>query len=75
MGWKSQDQSINLVLTDQNMPRMDGLTLIKNLRGMPQYAKTPILMLTTESSDAMKAQACRRCDGLAGQAVRSAETD
>jgi two-component system chemotaxis response regulator CheY len=56
MGWKSQDQSINLVLTDQNMPRMDGLTLIKNLRGMPQYAKTPILMLTTESSDAMKAQ-------------------
>ncbi len=53
---KAKTKSINLVLTDQNMPRMDGLTLIKNLRGMPQYAKTPILMLTTESSDAMKAQ-------------------
>ncbi len=45
---------ISLVLTDQNMPVMDGLTLIKTLRGMPQFAKVPILMLTTESSDAMK---------------------
>jgi two-component system chemotaxis response regulator CheY len=33
---------------------MDGLTLIKSLRGLPQYRSTPILMLTTESSDAMK---------------------
>jgi two-component system chemotaxis response regulator CheY len=47
---------ITLVLTDQNMPRMDGITLIKSLRGMPQFATTPILMLTTESSDAMKSQ-------------------
>lgn len=53
---KAKSKSINLVLTDQNMPRMDGLTLIKNLRALPQYASTPILMLTTESSDAMKAQ-------------------
>lgn len=48
--------TINLVLTDQNMPVMDGLTLIKTLRGMSQFAATPILMLTTESSDAMKSQ-------------------
>jgi two-component system chemotaxis response regulator CheY len=53
---KARAGSVNLVLTDQNMPRMDGLTLVKSLRGMPQYASTPILMLTTESSDAMKAQ-------------------
>ena len=53
---KAKTQGFNLVLTDQNMPRMDGLTLIKNLRGLPQYKATPILMLTTESSDAMKAQ-------------------
>lgn len=46
--------AINLVLTDQNMPVMDGLTLIKTLRGLPQYMTVPILMLTTESSDAMK---------------------
>jgi two-component system, chemotaxis family, chemotaxis protein CheY len=48
--------AINLVLTDQNMPNMDGLTLIKTLRGLPQFVATPILMLTTESSDAMKTQ-------------------
>lgn len=53
---KAKSKSVNLVLTDQNMPRMDGLTLIKSLRAMPQYKGTPILMLTTESSDAMKAQ-------------------
>ena len=33
---KAKGKSFNLVLTDQNMPRMDGLTLIKNLRGLPQ---------------------------------------
>ena len=53
---KAKSRSVNLVLTDQNMQRMDGLTLIKNLRATPQYKATPILMLTTESSDAMKAQ-------------------
>jgi len=53
---KAKMRSANLILTDQNMPKMDGLTLIKTLRAMPQYRNTPILMLTTESSDAMKAQ-------------------
>jgi two-component system chemotaxis response regulator CheY len=53
---KAKTKGFNLVLTDQNMPRMDGLTLIKSLRGLAQYKATPILMLTTESSDAMKAQ-------------------
>ncbi len=47
---------ISLVLTDQNMPRIDGLTLIRTLRSQPKFAATPILMLTTESSDDMKAQ-------------------
>jgi len=53
---KAKAKSVNLVLTDQNMPRMDGLSLIKALRALPQYKTVPILMLTTESSDAMKAQ-------------------
>jgi len=53
---KAKTKTVNLVLTDQNMPRMDGLTLIKNLRALPSYKTVPILMLTTESSDAMKAQ-------------------
>jgi two-component system chemotaxis response regulator CheY len=53
---KAKSRPINLVLTDQNMPRMDGISLVKALRGLPQYRATPILMLTTESGDAMKAQ-------------------
>lgn len=53
---KAKANGVDLVLTDQNMPKMDGLTLIKTLRGLPQYKATPILMLTTESSDAMKTQ-------------------
>jgi two-component system chemotaxis response regulator CheY len=53
---KAKANSVNLVLTDQNMPKMDGLTLIKSLRTLPQYRSAPILMLTTESSDAMRAQ-------------------
>ena len=51
---KAKQQTVDLVLTDQNMPRMDGLTLIKLLRELPTYQKVPILMLTTESSDEMK---------------------
>jgi two-component system chemotaxis response regulator CheY len=53
---KAKGAAVNLVLTDQNMPKMDGVTLIRNLRGLPSYKSTPILVLTTESSDAMKAQ-------------------
>ncbi|MBL8472871.1 MAG: response regulator [Rhodocyclaceae bacterium] len=65
---KAKSKSVNLVLTDQNMPRMDGLTLIKSLRAMAQYKTTPILMLTTESSDAMKAQG--RTAGATGWLVK-----
>ena len=52
----AKSKSIDLFLTDQNMPRMDGLTLVKSLRELPQYKATPILMLTTESGDSMKSQ-------------------
>ena len=53
---KAKDPAISLVLTDQNMPQMDGMTMIKSIRGLPQHKSTPILVLTTENSDAMKAQ-------------------
>ncbi|MDO8413892.1 MAG: response regulator [Gallionellaceae bacterium] len=53
---KAKLNTVDVVLTDQNMPRMDGLTLIKNLRAMPAYSTVPILMLTTESGEAMKKQ-------------------
>ena len=51
---KAQTHSIDLVLTDQNMPNMDGLSLTRKLREHPKFKTTPILILTTESSDQMK---------------------
>ncbi len=51
---KAQTTRFDLVLTDQNMPNMDGLTLIRSLRTLPAYRSVPILMLTTESSTEMK---------------------
>lgn len=54
---KAKNQTVDLVLVDQTMPRMDGLALIKVLRGIASYQKVPILMLTTESSDEVKAKA------------------
>ncbi len=53
---KAQASPFDLVLTDQNMPNMDGLTLIRRLRAEPAYRSVPILMLTTESSPEMKAK-------------------
>lgn len=53
---KAKAKQVDLVLTDQNMPKMDGLSLIKALRALPGYKAAPILVLTTESSDAMKSQ-------------------
>ena len=51
---KARAQHVDLVLTDQNMPRMDGISLTKKLRENPKFKSTPILILTTESSDQMK---------------------
>ena len=48
--------SVDLVLTDVNMPRMDGITLVKELRALPSYRYTPMLVLTTESSQDKKMQ-------------------
>ena len=51
---KAGRQQFDLVLTDQNMPRMDGTSLTRKLRETSQYRSTPILILTTESGDDMK---------------------
>ena len=47
---KAKGKSVSMVLTDVNMPNMDGITLIRELRKLPNYKFTPMLMLTTESS-------------------------
>lgn len=48
--------AFDVVVTDLNMPVMDGIELVKNLRSLPNYKYTPILLLTTESSGDKKAQ-------------------
>lgn len=65
---KAANHNVSLVLTDINMPRVDGLALVKSLRGLPRYRTAPILMLTTESSDGMKAQG--RAAGATGWLVK-----
>lgn len=65
---KAKQQTVDLVLTDQNMPVMDGLTLIRSLRNLAHYKSVPILMLTTESSDEMKMQG--RAAGANGWLVK-----
>ena len=49
--------TVQLVITDVNMPNMDGLTLVKKLRGLPSYKHVPILVLTTEMDPAKKKEA------------------
>ena len=46
-----------LIITDLNMPVMDGLTMIRQLRAKPKHAGVPIVFLTTESDADIKAQA------------------
>lgn len=65
---KAEANTFDLVLTDQNMPKMDGLTLIRTLRATAKYKSVPILMLTTESSDEMKGQG--RAAGATGWLVK-----
>ena len=51
---KAESHNIDLVLADQNMPRLDGIGLTRRLREHPKFKTIPILILTTESSDQMK---------------------
>jgi two-component system chemotaxis response regulator CheY len=54
---KARSGAIDMVLTDLNMPIMDGLTLIRELRKLPAFKGIPIVFLTTESDAGMKQQA------------------
>jgi two-component system chemotaxis response regulator CheY len=47
---KLQTQRIGLVLSDINMPNMDGLELLAKLRGLADYKQVPVVMITTEGS-------------------------
>ncbi|WAJ29837.1 response regulator [Antarcticirhabdus aurantiaca] len=53
---KLETQSFSLVITDLNMPNLDGIGMIRKLRAMPKHAGVPVVMLTTESDEAKKAE-------------------
>lgn len=70
---KAKTGKVDLVLTDVNMPNMDGITLIKELRAMPNYKFTPILTLTTESGMDKKGEG--RTAGATGWLVKPFSPD
>ena len=51
---KLGEQKIHLMISDVNMPNMDGITLVKEVKKLPNYKFTPIIMLTTESQESKK---------------------
>lgn len=55
----AQGGKFDVVITDLNMPLMDGISLIRNLRTLANYKYTPLLLLTTESADDKKAEGKR----------------
>jgi two-component system chemotaxis response regulator CheY len=51
----AKKKQYDLIITDQKMPGdVDGLTVIRTLKSMPEYRNTPIVMLTMETTEAMK---------------------
>jgi two-component system chemotaxis response regulator CheY len=59
---KLTGQKIHLIISDVNMPNMDGITMVKAIKALPAYKFTPIVMLTTES------QAEKKLEGQAAGA-------
>jgi len=69
----AKKNKVNLVITDVNMPNMDGISLIKELRTLPDYKFTPILMLTTESAPEKKQEG--KAAGATGWLVKPFDPD
>jgi two-component system, chemotaxis family, chemotaxis protein CheY len=53
---KLTGQKVNLIISDVNMPNMDGISFVRELKTRPAYKFTPVMMLTTESQQEKKAQ-------------------
>lgn len=70
---KAQSAKADLVLTDVNMPNLDGIGLVKHLRGLPNYKFTPILLLTTESAPEKKQEG--KAAGATGWLVKPFNPD
>ncbi len=70
---KAKTKKFDLVVTDVNMPNKDGITLIKDLRALPDYKFIPMLMLTTESGSDKKMQG--KAAGATGWIVKPFNPD
>lgn len=53
---KLDGKKIHLIISDVNMPNMDGITFLKAAKQLPAYKFTPVIMLTTEAGDSKKAE-------------------
>lgn len=53
---KLTGQKVHLIISDVNMPNMDGITFVKEVKKLSNYKFTPIIMLTTESQESKKAE-------------------
>lgn len=69
----AKGKAFNLVISDVNMPVMDGISLIRELRNLPSYKFTPILMLTTEGGADKKQQG--KAAGATGWIVKPFNPD
>lgn len=65
---KAASAKFDMIITDLNMPNMNGLEMIREIRKLPLQAGTPIIFLTTESDDGMKQQA--KAAGATGWLVK-----
>lgn len=70
---KAQSAKADLILTDVNMPNLDGIGLVKQLRSLPNYKFTPILLLTTESAPEKKQEG--KAAGATGWLVKPFNPD
>jgi two-component system chemotaxis response regulator CheY len=69
----AERQTFDLVITDVNMPVMDGLTLVRHLRNLPNYRGVPLLMLTTEATTERKLEG--KAAGATGWLVKPFNPD
>jgi Response regulators consisting of a CheY-like receiver domain and a winged-helix DNA-binding domain len=65
--------TVSLFLLDVNMPEMDGLTLLGELRKLPEHKSTPVLMLTTETKEEFRSKA--KALGATGWVVKPCEPE
>lgn len=69
----AERQTFDLVITDVNMPVMDGLTLVRHLRNLPSYRGVPLLVLTTEATTEKKLEG--KAAGATGWLVKPFNPD